>query len=70
MARFTCRFCTNPVRTDGAICFACRVEGRSTEPGMPMQEDADDPVHSDLNGVEYEPKSHDQYHGESIRDDI
>ena len=61
MARFRCRFCTNPVRSDGAVCFACRMEGRSAEePGLPMQEDLDLPPGD----------QHNQYHGDSIRDDI
>lgn len=71
MARFRCRFCTNPVRTDGAICFACRMEGRSADdPGLPMQEDQNLPPGDDVWVREQEPSQHNQYHGDSTRDDI
>lgn len=68
-SQFVCRFCNDKVSTDGAICFTCQMEGRSTEPGIPS---AHDYLDMDYHGFNREPEqsSHNQYHGDSIRDDI
>lgn len=68
MTLFSCRFCTNKVRRSRGICFACLLEGRSDEPGLPMQEEEVTTLH--LSNGEAELSARQIYHGATIRDDI
>lgn len=63
MVKPTCRFCSNPVRQSGGICFTCRMEGRDESPGLPMQADEE----LQCNQVESAQRV---YHGDTTRDDL
>lgn len=70
MARHTCRFCTNLVTQDRGICLPCVTEGRTDDPGLPMDtEELDDG--QEVPAVHKGPlTTSERYHGPSIRDDI